>query len=409
MQKKSFRNLANLFVCLLILALFAPMSSCLKDKTFDELNVNTNPDGWQIKMSNTALPLSVFNVQANVNTVLWLYNPNGTNIVSATWTFGDGSSTASGWQVNHIWTTVGTYTVSVTFTPVGGNPQTMTATIIVGAGVPTNTTSIVLISATSTGNNNYMYNLAASTATIFNFEGLSGNSWVRDNILGWVSPTSFNNTIIIDGQKFITFSIERANGEEVLQYGRDGTWSFGAGFDYWQTDGGSGGTYHLMLYNGQITNNPGSNAQPGVSGDPYGASNPPTIRYDIEANPNQNLSDSLVVYFNNQVYGGSNVNPFYMIKYSTSATWISGYQKIVVGTGWGYIKIAIDYIAANGNILYFQFGPNYSNLSSLADVTNSNSYIPSFGYCGIQTAGQINSPGINYLDLSQYHDKNKTE
>ncbi|MCX6798371.1 MAG: PKD domain-containing protein [Candidatus Falkowbacteria bacterium] len=311
----------NLIIIVMLIGFVSLSTSC--KKTYDNEPVIPAND-WQIMCKNVLAVGDTFHFVKDIVATLWIEGPSG--VSAATWNFGDGTATVSGQMVTHLWSTDGIYIITAVFTPIGGSQITKTAIVKIGLQGASGNCLVLLSSSIVTGTSNYNYNMAAWPGTISNYVNIPGYPWWCGTTPGWIPQTSITTTITLNNQTWLPFSFERINGEEVMQYGRGNNWSLGTGYAYWQPDGSGGGTYHLNCQNGHVYNGPQPAFEPGLTGDPFGTSVPPTIRYDFETNPNQSLSDSLVIYFNN-IYGGNNINPFVKIKYSTGASWALFYQK----------------------------------------------------------------------------------
>jgi len=382
-MKKKFVNLVEKTIWFLAVISLLFIWSCNKDH---EIAPNTTVSEWTIQCKNAVAVGDTFHLAEDITSLWVVKNIAGANVVT-TWNFGDGTPTITGQLVSHIWVSNGVYTIMATFTPPGGNQTTITA--IVKIGLQGSKICLVLLnSSIVSGTSLYHYDMAAWPGVIYNYANLTGYPWWCGTTIGWFPHVSIVNTIVLNGETWLPFSFERLNGQENMQYGRDNSWSYGLGYANWRPDlQGVGGTWLLNCHNGQIDSTAQAAFQPGLAGDPLGNSPEPTIRYDFVGNQGSN-SDSLVIYFNNS-YSNNNVDPFVQVKYQATPNWILLRQKLIPGESWGYLKLALTDIIVNGNILYFEFGPNYNNPAVIANMTNSGSFISNLQYCGVQTAGPI--------------------
>jgi gliding motility-associated-like protein len=120
-----------------------------------------------------------------------VFNLSNTNIVSASWNFGDGN-TSTTLNPTYSYTSAGTYTVSVTTTSPNGT-GTATRDIVISA-IPTATQPLNIVECDDNNDGFYNFNLTSKTAAIlsgqddtqFNVRYFSGTSEIT-------TPTSYPN------------------------------------------------------------------------------------------------------------------------------------------------------------------------------------------------------------------------
>lgn len=143
------------------------------------------------------------------------FNTNQT-VLSALWDFGDGSPTQNNIAGNHVYTSAGTYPVSVTVnTPAGSGTSIRNITI---SAVPTATQPQNILICDADNNGLYNFNLTTQNSTILNAQSASdytikyyANATDYANNLAIANPSNYQNTTAYQQQTIIAEVTNNAN------------------------------------------------------------------------------------------------------------------------------------------------------------------------------------------------------
>ena len=290
----------------------------------------------------------VDSVRVNVYCSFYVNIPGGASPTAFRWKFGDGDSLTTGInQVEHKYTTVGTYTVSVVIVLSDGsitNPITKTLKAYVSTQPPAGEI-LTLIAANQENNGMWTYRLGLAQSAYAS--GSGANPFITGTggivITNPVNQSTYNWVQLIDqfqnGKLVVTITCYNQD-DLFLNYGGNfvfnnpspsWNWASIANSQYYVPIEGDGGNLRFALRDGQIfTIGGGNNGLPGFNGD----SNPAILRYSVG-------SDSVKFYFNLTAMTGFTGNAFVEYQDAIGGTTHQGLPVSDFFTGWGEIVLPI--------------------------------------------------------------------